>query len=70
MKKVNDVVYLECYTSMGQSSTGYFEIDEVVHRFDQKTGKKYPIYKVADDWYDGRNGSCHSNENSMYYIEL
>jgi hypothetical protein len=72
IKKVGDVVWMDSYTSMGQSFLGGYNksiIEEVDYRFDEKTGEKFSIYKVGDEWYDGRCGSCYSNKSSMYYIE-
>ena len=70
-KKVGDKVYIECYTSMGQSSTGYYEIKEVDYKFDSDTGEKFPVYRVEEkDWFDGRDGSSYNNKESMYYIDL
>jgi hypothetical protein len=72
IKKVGDVVWMDSYTSMGQSSLAGDNkriIKEVDYRFDEKTGEKFSIYKVGDEWYDGRCGSCYSNKSFMYYIE-
>ena len=71
MKKVGDLVWLDGYNSFAQqNSQEEFEIEAVESRFDEISGEKFPIYKVNDAWYDGRDGSCYSNKNSMYYIEL
>jgi len=67
---VGDEVYMECLTSMGQSSTGTYKIEEVQQRYDEYTGEPFLIYRVIDEWYDGRNGNCYSNKKSMYYLEI
>jgi hypothetical protein len=72
-KKVGDIVWMDSYTSMGQNALGHYnesKIEKIEHRFDEKTGTKFPIYKVGSDWYDGRCGRCYSNDKSMYYIDL
>lgn len=70
-KKVGDIVWLDGYTSFAQqNSQEELPIEAVEHRFDEMTGERYPIYKVGGNWFDGRNGSCYLNKNSMYYIEL
>lgn len=64
IKKVGDVVWMDSYTSMGQNALGGYNksiIEEVDYRFDEKTGEKFSIYKIDNDWYDGRCGSCYSN---------
>lgn len=71
-KKVGDIVWMDSYTSMGQNALGHYnesKIEEIEYRFDEKTGDKFPIYKVGNDWYDGC-GRCYSNDKSMYYIDL
>ena len=70
MAKVGDKVYIDGYTSMAQQNSGEDTIKKIESRFDEITGEKFDIYKVGGDWYDSRDGSCHSNKNSMYYIEL
>ena len=74
IKSVGDEVYLDSYTSMGQSSLaqGVYPntIEKVEFRYDEYTGEKFPVYLVLDAWYDGRNGNCYSNKNSIYYLEL
>ena len=67
--KVGNLVYKECYTSMGASSTGKTIVEEIDNKWDVNTGEKFVILKVDDEWYDTRNGSCFSNPNSMFYIE-
>lgn len=66
--KVADKVYISCHTSMGSGSEGWSFISEIETRYDEKTGEPFEILKVEDDWYDERDGSCHSNKKSMYYI--
>jgi hypothetical protein len=71
-KKVGDIVWMDSYTSMGQSALGHYnesKIEKIEYRFDEKTGDKFPIYKVGNDWYDG-SGRSYSNDSSMYYIDL
>ncbi len=69
--KKGDVVWMDGYTSIAQqNSQEEYEIEEVDYRYDEITGKQYPIYLVEGSWYDGRDGGCYSNENSMYYIEI
>jgi hypothetical protein len=70
MAKVGDKVYIDGYTSMAQQNSGEDTIKKIESRFDEITGEKFDIYKVGGDWYDSRNGSCYSNKNSMYYIEM
>jgi hypothetical protein len=68
--KIGDLVWKDGYTSMAQQIFGQYPIEKVEYRYDEKTGEKYPIYLVGNEWYDGRDGGCHSNKESMYYIEL
>jgi hypothetical protein len=68
--KTGETVYVEGYTSMASSGGGKSEIREVEWRFDEITGERFPIYKVDNEWYDGRNGACHSNPMFMYGLEL
>ena len=70
MVKVGDKVYIDGYTSMAQQNSGEDTIKKIESRFDEITGEKFDIYKVSGDWYDSRDGSCYSNKNSMYYIEM
>lgn len=70
MAKVGDKVYIDGYTSMAQQNSGEDTIKKIESRFDEKTGEKFDIYKVSGEWYDSRDGSCYSNKNSMYYIEM
>ncbi len=70
MAKVGDKVYIDGYTSMAQQNSGEDTIKKIESRFDEITGEKFDIYKVSGDWYDSRDGSCYSNKNSMYYIEM
>jgi hypothetical protein len=70
MVKVGDKVYVDGYTSMAQQNAGVEKIKKIESQFDEKTGEKFDIYKVGGEWYDSRDGSCYSNKNSMYYIEL
>jgi hypothetical protein len=73
IRKVGDVVNMDSYTTIGQTALAYSNetlIEKVDFRFDEKTGEKYPIYEVSGDWYDGRDGTCYSNKDSMYYIEF
>jgi hypothetical protein len=70
MAKVGDKVYIDGYTSMAQQNSGEETIKDIDIRYDEVTGEKFNIYKVGGDWYDSRDGSCYSNKNSMYYIEL
>jgi hypothetical protein len=70
MVKVGDKVYVDGYTSMAQQNSGEDTIKEIGVRYDEVTGEKFDIYKVGGSWYDSRDGGCHSNKNSMYYIEL
>lgn len=55
---------------MAQQNSGEDTIKKIESRFDEITGEKFDIYKVSGDWYDSRDGSCYSNKNSMYYIEM
>ena len=68
--KVGEEVYLECYTSMGSGSNGYEIISDVDHRYDAKTGEKFPVYEVNEKWYDGRSGVCYSHPKFMFGICL
>ncbi len=69
--KVGDLVWMDGYTSMAQQSAQEeFEIEKVDYRYDDMTGERFPVYFVEGEWYDGRDGSCYSNKNSMYYIEI
>jgi hypothetical protein len=70
MAKVGDKVYIDGYTSMAQQNSGEDTIKKIESRFDEITGEKFDIYKVSGEWYDSRDGSCYSNKNSMYYIEM
>lgn len=70
IKNIGDVVYVDGYTTMAQQNAGNEEIEDVKYKFDEDSGERYPIYKVGDEWYDGRTGACHSNKNSMYYIDV
>lgn len=70
MVNVGDKVYVDGYTSMAQQNSGEEKIKKIDFRYDEKTGEKFDIYKVGSDWYDSRDGSCYSNKNSMYYIEI
>lgn len=65
--KVGDKVWMGCYTSIGASSEGESTIEEVEHRYYEKTGVKYKVYKVGSHWFN-QTGGCIS-ENSMFYIE-
>lgn len=67
--KIGDSVYIDGYTSMAQNNAGISEIEDVSTRYDELTGEQFTIYKVGDSWFDGRDGSCYSNKNSMYYID-
>jgi len=68
--QAGDEVYIDGMTSMAQQSARYERIKEVRFKYDEDTGERFPIYKVGGAWYDGRDGSCNSNTDSMYYIEL
>lgn len=68
--QVGDEVYVDGYTSMAQQNAENERIKEVRFKYDEESGERYPIYKVAGAWYDGRDGSCHSNKKSMYFIDL
>lgn len=68
--KIGDEVYIDGYTSMAQQSARMSKIDDVQTRYDELTGKPFDIVLVDGDWYDTRDGGCHSNKDSMYYIEL
>lgn len=67
--KVGNLVYLECYTSLGASSTGKKIVEEIGYRYDVNTGDKFTVLRVNDDWYDSRDGTCFSNLKSMFYLE-
>ena len=68
--KVGDEVYMDGYTSIAQQNAGKEEIKAIDYRFDEITGEKFPIFKINNDWFDGRDGSCYSNKNLMYYIDF
>ncbi len=66
--KVGETVIVEGWRSF--QTGGESEIREVEWRYDDKTGDKFPTYKVDDEWYDGRNGGCYSNPDYMWDIIL
>lgn len=65
-----DTVYIDGYTSMAQQNSREAIIDDIQTRYDELTGEPFDVVLVDGDWYDARDGSCYSNKNSMYYIEL
>lgn len=65
--KVGDEVYVDCYTSMGQSSTGYRPVTKIKTKYDEDTGEPYNVIHVAGGTYDGRDGSA-TKDSSMFYI--
>jgi len=70
-KNIGDLVWLDGYTSMAQqNSQEEFLIENKEYRYDDVTGKKYPIYFVSGRWFDGRDGSAYNNKKCMYYIEI
>ena len=71
-KKVGDKVYMDCDSSFGASSTGFFKIEEVKYKHDEDTGEKYPIYRLEDDedWFDGRTGFPYNDDHSAYYLNF
>jgi len=69
-KVVGDLVWLDGYTSMAQQNAREYTIEKIEHKFDKDTGVKFPIYFVADKWFDGRDGSPYEDDKSMYYIEF
>ena len=68
--KVGDKVWFDGYTSMAQQNAGEEVIAEIKIKYDEDSGRPFNIYKVGNAWYDGRDGSCFSNKQSMYYIDL
>jgi hypothetical protein len=68
--KIGDNVYIDGYTSMAQQNARTAKVDDIQTRYDELTGKPFDIVLVDGDWYDTRDGGCHSNKNSMYYIEF
>lgn len=70
MKK-GDKVWMDGYIgTMAQQHARECIVEDIDIRYDELTGEKYNICLVDGDWYDCRNGSCHSNKQFMYYIEI
>jgi hypothetical protein len=68
--KVGNKVWIDGYTSIAQgNSQEEVEIEEIEYRYDMKTGEKFPVYFVSENWFDSRDGSMYNNDNGMYYIE-
>lgn len=67
---IGDKVYIDGYTSMAQQNFSEAEIEDIDWKFDPDTGEKFPIYKVGDAWYYACDGTCYSNKESMYYIDI
>lgn len=68
-KDVGDEVYLDCYSSMGASSTGRTKVLDVAYKYDADTGARFKILKVHNKWYDTRNGKVYPSSSWMYFIE-
>jgi hypothetical protein len=68
--KVGDKVYVDGHTSMAQQNAHEAVVEEIKPQFNKDTGNKFFICRVGDDWYKIDDGSCYSNEKSMYYIEF
>lgn len=66
---VGDQVYVDGYTSMAQQNADWETIEKIKTKYND-TGVEFQIYKVGDEWYDSRDGSCFSNPKSMYYLDL
>jgi len=70
-KNVGDLVWLDGYTSMAQQNAQEeYEIEKVDYKFDKDTGVKFPVYFLADRWFDGRDGGAYDDNDCMYYIEI
>jgi hypothetical protein len=69
-KIVGDLVWLDGYTSMAQQNARERRIEKIEHKFDKDTGVRFPIYFVADRWFDGRDGGAYDDNDCMYYIEI
>ena len=65
--KVGDAVYVECYTSMGESSEGDETVTELQTKFDEDTDDAYTVICIGDHKFDGRNGGA-INAPTMYFI--
>jgi hypothetical protein len=69
-KKIGDLVFFDGYNSIAQQYSDEYPILNIDYKYDEDTGEKFPIYFVADRWFDGRNGGEYNKDNSMFYIEL
>lgn len=71
MKEFNigDKVYVHCYTSMGNSSEGEYRILDITRRWDQYTGKPFPVIHTEAGSFHGGHGDA-LNGVSMYYIDI
>lgn len=68
--KVGDKVSIQGYEGTMAVYGGIEEITEVKDKYDCDTGEKFQIVKVGSEWYNTRNGSCYSNKNYMYYMNV
>ena len=70
-KKIGDMVYVDCYSSMGAFSCGDLEITHFTYKYDEDTGEKYKIIHTGDT-YDGRKWDSRTGESipeGMFYIQ-
>lgn len=68
-KKKGDTVYMDCYSSIGSSSTGDKVVTDVLTKFDRNTGIPFKVLVTGDLQWDTRTGDCYNNKASMFYIE-
>ena len=68
LAKVGDEVYMDCYSSLGSSSAGYYDITEVSYKYDENTGEKFKVIHTEDKMWDSRDGEPYKNPNSMFYL--